>query len=67
MSTNKIRPLSGYEYSEEERAKKEVEITAAQTTNPDIPRIWIEWLYDYIHKEVGEDEFEKRIKRKMYD
>ena len=61
------RKLAGYEYNALEQAEKEIALRAAKDAFPDVPMAWREWAYDYIMKEVGPEEFEKRILNGYYE
>lgn len=63
------RSLHGYEYTAEEQAAKEIACKAALRDFPNTPGgiVWIEWMYDYIMKEVGEEEFKKRMNSGYYE
>ena len=67
--TPKERKLHGYDYTPEEQAQKDIAIKAAIRDFPNIPGgiVWVEWMYDYIMKQVGEDEFKKRMNSRYYE
>ena len=61
------RPLHGYEYTPTELAEKQIALKAAARDFPDVNMVWREWCYDYIKKEVGEEEFARRIESGYYE
>ena len=63
------RNLNGYEYTQLEQAEKETVLKQMAISHPDTPGgiVWHEWMYDYIHKEIGLEEFQKRINGGHYD
>ena len=61
------RSLHGYEYTAKERAEKDIALKAAARDFPDVNPIWREWAYDYLTKEVGQEEFAKRIESGFYE
>jgi hypothetical protein len=67
--TPKERKLHGYNYTIEEQTAKDIAIRAAIRDFPNVPGgvIWIEWMYDYIVKQVGEEEFKKRMVSGKYE
>ena len=67
--TPKERRLHGYDYTIEEQAKKDIALKAAIRDFPNVPGgvIWIEWMYDHIVKEIGEEEFKKRMNSGDYE
>ena len=65
MSTS--RSLHGYEYTPTEKAVKEIAMKAMARDFPDVNPVWREWCYDHITKEVGEEEFARRIESGHYD
>ena len=71
MSTSNLkvtkRPLHGYEYTPREKAEKEIALKAMARDFPDVNPVWREWVYDYVTKEVGNDEFAKRIEEGHYE
>ena len=66
---SKERQLQGYDYTNEELAEKRLAVTQMLRDHPNVPGgvIWIEWLYDYIKKELGEEEFKKRMNSGYYE
>ena len=67
MSTATKRSLHGYEYTLTEQATKEIAMKAMARDFPDVNPVWREWCYDHITKEVGEEEFARRIESGHYD
>lgn len=69
MDEIKPRGLNGYIYTPEEQARKNIALKAATRDFPDTPggSVWHEWVYDYIHKELGEEEFNKRMNSGYYE
>ena len=69
MSELKVerRPLHGYEYTPLEQAEKQMALKAAARDFPDVNPVWREWCYDYITKEVGQEEFARRIESGCYE
>ena len=63
----KKRHLAGYTYTPLEQSQKEVALQAMAMSHPHINVLWREWVYDYIHKEVGSDEFSKRVDSGFYE
>ena len=61
------RTLDGYEYTPLEQAKKELALKQVAKDFPDVPIAWREWAYDYIYKEIGENEFERRMNSRYYE
>jgi len=61
------RPLHGYEYTPLEQAAKDAALVAMKRDHPESHRVMNEWIYDYVMKEVGEKEFERRIETGYYD
>ena len=61
------RTLNGYDYTPVEQAKKEAALKQCARDFPDVPIGWREWVYDYIYKEVGPDEFERRMNSGYYE
>ena len=61
------RSLHGYEYSQTERAEKEIALKAMARDFPDVNAVWREWCYDHITKEVGNEEFARRIDSGHYE
>ena len=61
------RKLEGYSYTAVEQAKKDAALRQAARDFPDVPLGWREWAYDYIVKEVGEEEFERRMNTGYYE
>ena len=61
------RRLAGYKYNALEQAEKEIALKAAKDLFPDLPMAWREWAYDYVVKEVGQEEFERRILSGYYE
>ena len=59
--------MHGYDYTPLEAAKKAAALKAAARDFPDVNPVWREWCYDYITKEVGEDEIAKRIESSYYE
>ena len=58
---------AGYEYTALELAEKDRVLKQSMRDNPNVPELWQAWLYDYIHKEVGVEEFERRVNEGYYD
>lgn len=67
MDSIERRTLKGYGYTAVEQATKEAALKQCARDFPDVPIGWREWAYDYIVKEVGEEEFEKRMNSGHYD
>ena len=69
MDNIKTRQLNGYFYTPEEQAKKTIALKAAARDFPNTPggSVWHEWLYDFINKEIGEEEFNKRMNNGYYE
>ena len=69
MENIKERKLNGYEYTPEEQSKKDIALKAMLRDFPNTPggSVWIEWVYDYIMKEVGEEEFLRRMNSGYYE
>ena len=67
--TPKERKLHGYNYTIEEQAAKDIAIKAAIRDFPNVPGgvVWVEWMYDYIVKQVGEDVFRQRMNSGFYE
>ena len=65
----KKRKLHGYHYTPLEQAQKESVLSqvAHNNTFENVPGLWKEWLYDYIYKEIGEEEFNRRIQSGYYE
>ena len=61
------RPLHGYEYTPLELADKQTALKAAARDFPDVNPVWREWCYDHIAKEIGQEEFARRIDSGYYD
>ena len=62
------RKVGAYEYSRVEEAEKEAAIKQAMRDFPNSPggEVYAEWVYDFI-KQIGEDEFRRRIDAGEYD
>ena len=71
MSTSTLEPtrrrLHGYEYNVREQAEKDIALKAMARDFPDVNPVWREGCYDYITKEVGHEEFSKRIESGFYE
>jgi len=70
MSENSVpvrRSLHGYQYTPIEQAEKTIALKAMARDFPDVSAVWREWCYDYITKEVGNEEFARRIESGYYD
>ena len=66
----KKRKLHGYHYTPLEQAQKESvlsQVANDPSIGENVPSLWKEWLYDYIYKEIGEDEFNRRIESGYYE
>lgn len=61
------RRLTGYEYTPLEQAQKDLALRQAARDFPDVPLMWREWVYDYVTKQVGEEEFSRRVERGDYE
>ena len=61
------RPLHGYEYSPLEQSEKEIALKAMSRDFPDVNPVWREWCYDYVTKEVGNEEMARRIQSGHYE
>ena len=61
------RPLHGYEYTPLEQCEKEIALKAAARDFPDVNPVWREWVYDYVTKEVGNEEMARRIQSGHYE
>ena len=62
------RRLEGYiSYTALEQAKKDAALKQAARDFPDVPLGWREWAFDYVFKELGEEEFERRMNTGYYE
>ena len=61
------RSLHGYDYTPTELAEKQIALKAMARDFPDVNPVWREWCYDYITKEVGNEEFTRRIESGHYE
>ena len=61
------RSLHGYAYSPMEQAEKEIALKAMARDFPDVNPVWREWCYDFVTKEVGSEEFARRIESGHYE
>ena len=67
MPVGTRRSLHGYEYSPVELAQKEIALKAMARDFPDVNPVWREWCYDFVTKEVGNEEFARRIESGHYE
>ena len=61
------RRLHGYEYSPAEQAEKDLALAQMKLLNPHVSAVMREWVYDYVTKEVGNEEMSRRIASGYYD
>ena len=61
------RRLAGYSYSPLEQSQKDLALKQAARDFPDVPVLYREWVYDYVVKEIGEEEFGRRVESGYYD
>lgn len=61
------RLLHGYEYSPLEQCEKEVALKQMARDFPDVNPVWREWCYDFVTKEVGNEEMARRIQCGYYE
>jgi len=61
------RRLHGYDFTATEQADKDLALAQMRVLNPEVPAIMREWVYDYITRELGEEEMSRRIAIGHYD
>ena len=55
------RRLHGYDFTAAEQCEKDLALAQMRVLNPEVPAIMREWVYDYITRELGDEEMSRRI------